>query len=184
MDDYRKKNRERLINTINLINKPDKLSAWSKHIDIGVGSLLAIGFSKKQSHLLLVVSSSGRSILNCETGDKVDRDYDEYAGLNDHSIYCKGIGEVENENILLSGVYGGGLPTHNKAGEAIELVAPDWPEYDLIFCNSGKSPFSDPGACYKLSTDYFRGYGFSWCGNFIAAGTGSDLYVWKRAEKL
>ena len=184
MSDYRVKNRERLIKTIRLVNGPDRTFGWTKNVDIAVGGLQAIGFSRNHTNLLLVLSSTGRSVVDCSTGDKIERNYNEYEGLDESGLYCDGIGDLTTETVLLSGIYGGGLPHQNKVGESIELVAPDWPEYDLIFCKQGKGLYSDPGSCYKLDTNYFRAYGMSWCGNYIAAGTGSDLYVWARDEKL
>ncbi len=184
MSDYRIKNRERLINTISLVNGSDKKFGWTKSVDIAVGGLQAIGFSKIRTNLLLVLSSTGRSVIDCDTGEKIERSYTEYEGLDESGLYCNGIGDLASESLLLSGIYGGGLPHQNSIGESIELVAPAWPEYDLIFCKQGKGLYSEPGSCYKLDTNHFRAFGMSWCGNYIAAGTGSDLYVWARDEKL
>ncbi len=32
--------------------------------------------------------------------------------------------------------------------------------------------------------DQLRGFGFSWCGNYIVAACGSDFDIWQRIEKL
>lgn len=67
---------------------------------------------------------SGRSLVDCDTGNKIERDYEEYEGLDDWSLTCKGIGRLKDETITLCGPNG----QSNSAGESLEVVSPNWPE--------------------------------------------------------
>ncbi len=150
-----------------------------------VGGLLSVGFSKTDRYLL-VVSSQGRGIVDLESGKKVARDETAYEGLSDNSMYCQGIGPIGDELVALSTYSGGGLPQSNSAGESLELVAPEWPEYDLVLCQNYKSALV-PGNqtfCTKIYKEHVRAFGFSWCGNYIVSACGSDFDLWQRVEKL
>lgn len=132
------------------------------------------------------MSSAGRSVINCETGEKIARDYEAYAGLSKAGLHCQGIGVIAEELVQLSGIYGGGLPLGNRGGDCLEVVHPDWPEDTLILSPSFKSPLV-PGHqsdCRVIYVEHLRAYGFSWCGNYIVAACGSDLDLWARISKL
>ncbi len=171
-----------MLNQIKTSRNPD---GWKHLNSYSVGGLLSVGFSKT-SNYLLVVSSQGRGIIDCETGDKVNRDEEPYEGLTENNLYCKAIAPIENEFITLSMHSGGGLPQSNSAGESLELVAPDWPEYDLILCSNHKSCLipNDQPYCTKIYREHIQAFGFSWCGNYIVAACGSGLDIWQRVKKL
>lgn len=186
MGSYKEENRNRLIKLLGYV-KPDKNPLGWRHVaTIGVGGLLSVGFSKTQTNLLLVISSSGRSIVDCETGEKIERDYQEYEGLDAWNLTCRGIGILKDEVITICGLNGGGLPQSNAAGESLEIVSPNWPEQDLILCRERKCSLIDghQSYCNIIYSEHIRGFGFSWCGNYIVAACGSDFDVWKRSEKL
>lgn len=185
MDSYHKKNRMRLLGMIEQISEERNPKGWQHITSIAVGGLLSVGFSQDGPYLL-VVSTAGRSVINCDNGEKIARDYEEYAGLDKYGLHCQGIGVLENELIFLCGIDGGGLPTSNEGGESLELVSPNWPLNSLILSESFKHPFSqgDQEYCKIIYTDYVRAYGFSWCGNYIVAASSSDLNIWKRESKL
>lgn len=185
MSSYKEENRKRLINLLGYVKAEKNPSGWSHVKTIAVGGLLSVGFSKNNSYLL-VVSSQGRGVINCETGEKIARDDEPYAGLDSHELECLGIGPIEGEKIKLCSYNGGGLPQSNSAGDTLELVAPNWPEYDLILCRNHKNALV-PGhqsECNIIYSEHIRAFGFSWCGNYIVAACGSDLDIWKRNAKL
>lgn len=185
MGSYKEENRKRLIGLLSNIKENKNPSGWRHVASIAVGGLLSVGFSKKGSYLL-VVSSQGRGVINCDTGEKVGRDDEPYKGLSDNSLSCLGIGPIEGEEVTLSGLNGGGMPQTTSKGESLELVAPNWPEYDLILCQNHKNALV-PGHqsdCTKIYTAHVRAFGFSWCGNYLVAACGSDLDIWKRETKL
>lgn len=185
MSSYQQENRIRLINLIQQISSDKNPEGWVHVGSVAVGGLFSVGFSQKGPYLL-VVSSSGRSVIHCKTGEKIERDYEQYAGLSDLGLHCQGIGVTEGELISLCGINGGGLPLSNKAGESLEIVSPMWPESHLILCKPLKSALV-PGhqsECKIIYTDYIRACGFSWCGNYIVAACGSDLDIWSRLPGL
>lgn len=186
MMSYKQDNRNRLIRLLSAIPHVPEPKNWKRISRMAVGGLHSIGFSRQKTHLLLVLSSTGRSIIDCNTGDKLDRDYDDdYAGLNQLELTCDGFGLLANELITISGIGGGGLPMTNKAGETLETTAPDWPEQDLIFCTPNRHPLVDgyQDGCCIIYSDHIRACGFSWCGNYLVAACGSDINIWQRIEK-
>jgi hypothetical protein len=185
MNSYKEENRRRLIALIDSIKASKNPSGWGHVGSIAVGGLLSVGFSEKGPYLL-VVSSQGRGVVNCESGEKVARDDEPYVGLSENNLACLGIGPIEGETIKLCGPNGGCLPSSTSRGETLELVAPNWPEYDLILCQNYKSALV-PGhqnECSIIYTEHVCAFGFSWCGNFIVAACGSDLDLWHRETKL
>lgn len=186
MDSYKEENRKRLINLLERIKVKKNPEGWRHVMSMGVGGLLSVGFSKNKTNLLLVVSSSGRSLIDCSTGDKIERDYEEYEGLDDWNLTCMGIGALKDEKIIVCGLNSGGLPQSNSAGETLELVSPNWPEQDLILCRENKCSVIDghQDYCNIIYTEHLRGFGFSWCGNYIVAACGSDFDIWERVQKL
>ena len=184
MSSYKEDNRKRLIGLLSSIKASKNPSGWKHVASIAVGGLLAVGFSKKGSYLL-VVSSQGRGVINCDTGEKVGRDDEPYEGLSDNNLICLGTGPIEGEEVTLSGLNGGGMPQTTSKGESLEPVAPNWPEYDLILCQNHKSALV-PGhqsECTKIYTEHVRAFGFSWCENYLVAACGSDLDLWRRDRK-
>lgn len=186
MSSYKEENRKRLINLLGYVKADKNPEGWTHVSSVAVGGLLSVGFSRVEPHLLLVVSSSGRSLVDCDTGNKIERDYEEYEGLDDWSLTCKGIGRLRDETITICGPNGGGLPQSNSAGESLEVVSPNWPEYDLVLCREYKCSLIDghQSYCNIIYTEHLRGFGFSWCGNYIVAACGSDFDIWQRNEKL
>jgi hypothetical protein len=96
------------------------------------------------------------------------------------------IGRLKEETITICGLNGGGLPQSNSAGESLEVVSPNWPEYDLVLCRDHKCSSIDghQSYCNIIYTEHLLGFGFSWCGNYIVAACGSDFDIWRRNEKL
>ncbi|MGH1543719.1 MAG: hypothetical protein ACRBHB_25190 [Arenicella sp.] len=186
MSSYKEENRKRLINLLEHVKAEKHPNGWRHVTSIAVGGLLSVGFSKVETHLLLVISSSGRGLIDSSTGNKIERDYEEYEGLDEWDLTCKGIGTVQDETITICGLNGGGLPQSNSAGETLEVVSPNWPEQDLILCREHKCSLIDghQSYCNKIYTEHLRGFGFSWCGNYIVAACGSDFDIWQRIEKL
>lgn len=156
---------------------------WVKVVGLAVGGLWEVGFSR-HTNLLLVVSSSGRCVINCATGEKCARDYVEDGDWYEPaSLTCLGIGALADEIIPISGLCGGGLPTVNIFGESLEHIAPDWPEERVIFCPPGRTAFIETfqSGCCVLATEIdIRAAGFSWNGQYLVIATSSDLHIWQR----
>lgn len=176
-----KDNRTRVIETIKRVNDASPLG-WDKVTELAVGGLTEVGFSKS-TNLLLIVSSSGRSVVDCYSGRKVSRDYETDGNWYDPAnMQCRGIGSISGELIAISGLCGGGLPKINRFGESIEVVAPDWPIEDVIFCPPGKSALIADlqQGCCRIFSENLCTVGFSWDGIFLIIATSSDVIIWKK----
>lgn len=182
---HKEENRARLIGLIEQIEFDKQPEGWTHVASIATGSLWGVGFSRRGPYLL-VVSSAGRGLIDCRSGEKLARDYQEYAGLSDSGLQCQGIGVIADEPVVISGLYGGGLPMSNRAGETLEVVSPDWPQSALILGKPGKHPLmrGHQAECRIIYVEHLRAYGFSWCGNYIVATCGSDLDLWSRNVRL
>lgn len=176
-------NRNRCINALKALEDADSPKDWEKVGGLAIRGLIGFGFSKSKPHIALVVTNSGRSLVDCNTSEKISRDYAEYEGLDDSFIYCKGINEIEHETILLSSVYGGGIPTTTNKGDSLFLEAPYWPQKTLIFCEDSAHPLIGDGKnkCVKIkNTGDVELFGFSWCGNYFAYADFCDFHIWRR----
>lgn len=182
MNDFEKKNRNRLTQLLARIPQRNCPEGWKKSGTFAVGGLTEIGFSK-QSEMLLVISSAGRGIVDCNLGKKVARD-DESDGVwySPRELLCDGIGPIDGERVQIAGLYGGGLPAINGDGESLEVVAPEWPKSDLVFCPPHKSAIIEghQAGCVIIASDYFRAFGFSWSGNSFAFATSSDVTIFTK----
>jgi len=147
-----------------------------------IGGLTDIGFSKN-SDLLLVLSGGGRGVIDPAIGAVVARD-DEADGdwLDERLLLCGGIGPLAGEEIQVAGLNGGGLPRGSGLGESLEVVSPNWPLGDLIFCSNFGSALIErfQSTCLRIASDHIRAYGLSWSGNTFAYATGSDVCVYVR----
>ena len=175
-------NQERLARILDQIKSADSPDGWEKVTTAAVGGLTDLGFSKK-GPFLLVISSQGRGVFDCNTGKKVARDDESYGEwFKERELICEGIGPIASENICTCGLQGGGLLLSNQYGESIDVVAPNWPVFDLYFCKEYKSALIDGHGsyCKKLDSEHIRAYGFSWCGKYLVSATGSDVTIWKK----
>jgi len=154
-------------NSLKLLLKDIPDCNWAPYIEMAVGGLTEVAFSRNYNHLLLIISSSGRGVLDCLSGEIIARDYEEYGNWYDSvGLTCAGIGPLSGEILSIAGLCGGGLPMYNRYGESLERVSPEWPLEMLIWC--------------RLANDYFRCVSFSWDGELIISATSSDITVWKR----
>ncbi len=156
---------------------------WTSEM-FAVGGLTEVGFSNEHPELLLVVSSQGRGLIDCENLQKIDRD-NEPTGtwINEHELWCMGIGIAANEKIRIAGLHGGGLPTSNKEGDSIEFFAPNWPIVNLIFQPNFLSIYteSETHKCFNILNDYEpRTFGFSTNGKYFLTATGGDVTVYRK----
>ena len=184
MNAYEQANRDRLARLIAALPRCAAPHGWRHQGTLAVGGLAEIGFSRA-SDLLLVVSSSGRSVIDCASGQKIARD-DEDGGdwYRPLMLTCEGIGPLAGETIGIAGLHGGGLPTSNRFGESLTCVALAWPKSDVIFCAPGASPLVDghQAGCDNIGPhDDIRACGFSWTGNTLVIATSADVAIFTRA---
>ena len=114
-------NLERLKDLLSRIEEAESPPGWKKVASPSVGGLTDLGFSM-QGPYLLVISSQGRELFDCNTGESIARDKEEYGDwFDDRKLTCKGIGQIESELIHTCGIHGGGLPYLGNSGESIEV---------------------------------------------------------------
>ncbi|RYF48682.1 MAG: hypothetical protein EOO38_09580 [Cytophagaceae bacterium] len=82
------------------------------------------------------MSSSGRGVFDCLTGEKVARDYTDNV-VTDPYLECEGIGPLAGRLIRMSATSGGGLPVASSDGWSVETVALNWPDHHLLLVESG-----------------------------------------------
>lgn len=185
MSGYALENKKRLMKMINRISCNEQLLGWKKLGKYAVGGLLEIGFSRQQE-LLLVISSQGRGVFDCRTGEKIFRCHEEsYDNPNEQSLKSLGIGPLAEELIDLVGIYGGGLPTINKHGDSLISIAPNWPKTDIIFCEHYGSIYNENTCkhCTVLASEYeIRAYGFSWQGNVLIYATSDGFTLYRKND--
>ena len=96
----------RRIESLEIARAPEP---WIQRTDAAVGGLTDVGFGA-ESDLLLAVSSQGRGVFDCLTGERIARDRND----DDSYHYCSllranGIGPLDGQSVSLAGLYGGGL---------------------------------------------------------------------------
>ena len=151
-------------------------SPWNRCATWPVGELFQIGYAEN-SDLLLVLSSQGRGIFDCLTGEKVARDYEEAHDFFDPILLlAQGFGPLEGKSIRMAGLFGGGLPLTTKDKWFLEEEAPDWPTRSVLLTPpTGESiVIGDDGACE------LRAYGFSETGRSFVIATSCDLSIFVR----
>lgn len=177
------KNRLRLQKLIDLTTTKDTPNGWVKKT-FAIGGLSDVGFSKKNTELLLIVSSQGRGIIDCSKLELIERDNnDDFDWLNPYKLLADGFGTLANEKIFISGLSGGGLPTSNQFGDNIEYMATEWPIISLIFEPNYKSIYKEGEEkyCFKIFHDYeLRAYGFSSDGTYFVTATSSEINIYKK----
>ena len=181
---YLANNRKRLIDLLRNIPEASCPPGWEKLQTIAISGFLGFGFSKENPSLVLIVSSSGRSVIDCNTNEKIARDYDEYEGMDELGIYCLGIGPLDGESILLGSESGGGLPLSTNNQEYLSLLSPNWPQHDLIYYSGSGHPLIEnhQSSCLMIKRDFIEAVGFSWCGNYLATASSSDFEIWRKIK--
>lgn len=156
--------------------------SWRKVAFHAVGGLTEVGFAE-DADLLLVVSSQGRGVFNCETGERVarDRESPDNGWYDEYHLQALGIGPLEGKIIRLAGLQGGGLPTGTRDGWQACAVTLEWPEVSLLLVEPWKSIFDESTPFTKLAEDLeIRAFGFSYTGNSLVIATSSDIAIFHR----
>lgn len=157
---------------------------WRKVCTTAVGGLEAVGFADG-SDLMLVLSSAGRSVIDCASGDVIARDREPFE-LDYGTLLCSGIGPLAEAQVRMGGLYGGGLPNSTTDGWGVELRPLSWPLEELILSPPGETmlwtaPGKKPGLTkfHKAGTE-LRAFGFSSTGRALALAYSSDVTVYFR----
>lgn len=163
---------------------------WQKRNIWAIGGLREIGF-KSNSDLLIVLSSQGRGIFDCEKDEKVERDnFDYYMEKWDSDLgIVEGFGILENEKIKCGGFEAPDVikkeTNDNWTVEIRSEIRPNWQKKKL---KADVMYLRNRTTNEKIEIDVFhyginRGYGFSDTGNSFVVGTSSEITIWNRERK-
>jgi hypothetical protein len=163
------------------VTKPG--SPWAFIGSITVGGLTEVGFAE-DSDLLLVISSQGRGIIDCTTGQKIARDRSEENAetwYGSHFLIGQGFGPLDGKQVRLAGLSGGGLPVCTKDGWSVERLAIDWPDDCLLLLEPFSSIYRADARFLKLAVEReVRAFGFSFSGTSLIIATSSDVRILSR----
>jgi hypothetical protein len=156
---------------------------WKLLAPIAVGGLAALGFAE-DCHGLLLVSSSGRGLIDYRTGERLARDYDSsMSWYQVPELTVEGIGPVAGRMISVAGIEGGGLNRLTSDGWYLEVVWPDWPDGDVILSKAPASLYQESrlGGCYKIArTEPAVACGFSRSGDVVVLAESHTVRIWNR----
>jgi hypothetical protein len=159
-------------------------SPWRQQPVVHVGGLWHLGFGDC-SDLLLLISVSGRGVVSCSSGEKLDRDDAEYYP-NPGALEAKGIGPLDGQVVRIAGSAGGGLPRVTEDGWGLELHPLSWPDEELFLCPPGQTMlWQQPGVASSLiklapPISPLVAYGFSPTGKSLVVATSSDVTIFHR----
>ncbi len=153
---------------------------WKRLAVHAVGGLTEVGFAD-DSDLLLIVSSQGRGVVDCRTGERVARVRAEPddSWYEERRLLAKGIGPLEGKKVRLTGLHGGGLPICGREGWSVEALAIDWPDVSLLLVEPWQSIYDHSAKFTKLAVEReVRAFGFSETGASLVLATSSDVAVY------
>jgi hypothetical protein len=150
-----------------------------------VGGLTDVGFIPG-TDFLLVLSSQGRGIYDCLTGQRVARDRDEAYPFDTASLTASAFADFAEQTVHTAGIHGGGLALTTHDGWSIADFMFDWPEPIVTLSPAGLSweyaEMGRPTVIYRLPADSTtRAFGFSPTGRSIVLASSSDLQMISRA---
>ena len=156
---------------------------WALKAYVSVGGLQSVGFDRTSDNLL-IVSSQGRGVVDCLTGEKIARDYEDYFE-GEESLEVRGIGILSGKNIRMAGLYGGGLPIYTEDGWTLESVTLSWPEEMILLVEPDSDLY---GSTYNQADNFtlieqsasIRAYGFSYTNKSFVIATTSDVAIYSR----
>lgn len=160
------------------------LPPWQRTVH-AVGGLTEVGYVPA-TDLLLTVTSTGRGLFDCISGQRVSRDYtppEDGDWYDETGLSAQGIGPAEAHLVRLAGLHGGGLPRAARDGWSLELVAPDWPLQRIIIEPPSRSvliqQFAD--GCAAIEEDHeIRAFGFSETGRSFVVAVAHSLMIYSR----
>lgn len=180
---YEAKHRRKIANTLRRIPDSKTLDGWDLCVERAVGGLLYVSFSEYQPGKLLILSSQGIGILDCDHDQLVYFYEENNCDIDEYRLLFDGVDCLQGEVLRLSGIGGGGLPLVSRYGGSIEKESMAYPKEALIFQPQSCSCFMNPERCCRFFSDYgFRAYGFSECGRYLLVATSGDVYVWRKKE--
>lgn len=152
---------------------------WKALPTYSVGGLELVGFDRTGRYLL-TVSSSGRGLFDCTSGEKIARETDNAgAWLDDAHLECEGLGPIAGQTVKLAGLAGGGLRRSGSEGWSIETVTLAWPEALVVLLPTYRSLYEESAPFTVIARESeLRAVGFAPTGRTLVVATSSDLHWW------
>ncbi|MEM9696740.1 MAG: hypothetical protein AAGA56_29655 [Myxococcota bacterium] len=163
---------------------------WIRRCVRSVGGLTDVGFGRG-SDMLLVVSSRGRGVIDCATGDLVTRDSSVPTSTEDDwqdtfELEAKGFGPLAGQVVRTAGLHGGALARGTRDGWSIECFTVDWPDSSILLTAPGAWIYETRAG---HSSDFtkvaceaeVRAWGFSPTGLSLVLATSSEVTVFGRS---
>jgi hypothetical protein len=166
-----------------LLNKLTSIppAPWILVEKFAVGGLQEVGYAT-DTDLLLVLSSQGRGLFDCISGEKISRDYEEdWEGDDRIHLVSPGIGQLSDTQIRLAGLHGGGLPRVTADGWGLNCIQLPWPEHSIFLSQPWE--FHKFDRWLKIASDgacEFRACGFSDTGKSFVVATSCELIIFSR----
>lgn len=145
------------------------IEGWKFVTSFSVGGFEWLGFSKERPNKMIIISSQKTTILDCNSGElencSIDYDEEELIAICD---------QLPNENILISGEYGGTLPKITNNGERVFIQENDEHIMTITFILNNNREI-------KIYENY-RAYtcGFSYDGKYFVIANDGGIIVIKQ----
>jgi hypothetical protein len=128
-------------------------SPWKQSTCAHVGGIHSVGLDPAGDYLL-VISHSGRGLIECATGIRVARDYDEdeERWMSRTKLTALGIGPLDGTEVRVAGSFvGGGLPRTTQDGWTVDSAPLTWGN-EAVWAEPPGEPkgFYGGGTFYKL----------------------------------
>lgn len=179
---------EQLVSALRSVPISGPPTPWNHISSPLVGGVQALGFSESEEYLLLI-SSSGRGVIDLPSGARAGRDHDSsYAWYDIPALTADGIGPIGGERVRVAGIHGGGFPTVTHDGWSLARVAPDWPNQYIFLSPPQSSVFDqrEGRRTYNLGPgpagDTIIAFGFSKSGAYFFFATSSELELFGRGS--
>ena len=129
------------------------------------------------------MSYQGRGVVNCCTGEKAARDYED--SYKEEYLEAKGMGNLKGKSIRMAGLFGGGLPTLTIDGWQLESVTLNFPKEMILLVEPDSDLYGSvcdrPDHFTKVEQHaYTRAYGFSYTNKSFVIATTSDVTIYAR----
>jgi hypothetical protein len=151
----------------------------------GIGGLTEVGFADGTDDLL-VVSSQGRGLFDCLSGERIARDCEAmFANSDSSGLTAPGIGKHQSIIFRLAGLEGGGLATCTQDGWVVHVIQLPWPIHVVFITRDYQDVSDTTGHITKLCNDEpcsFRAAGFSPTGRSFVFATSCQLMIYGREE--
>ena len=159
-------------------------SPWRATPPVAVGGLHSAGLDPS-GHYLLLVSHSGRGVIECKSGEKVARDYDEDEAtwMDRQTLLATGIGPLDGASIRVAGSFiGGGLAISTRDGWHVRRMHPAWPRtYVWAEPPNEILGFTGGGTFYRMwDWDDPFAWGFSESGSTLVCVCSNTVAIWTR----